>query len=128
MEAESEPDRAGSFRLKLSPAQEKTVRNLTPEQKKLWEEMVEAWESPRMRLVLLEDEIERSGPVPTFHIPTAEGVATYRGLFGGNGRLSEEDRQLVVGLLHEAIGADSEPEQLSPPAAGDEADTDTESS
>ena len=45
--------------------------------------------------------------VAAFHIPTAEGTATYRGL-------SERRKPVVVNLLERAIGAGALPEDDEP--------------
>jgi len=99
---------SGVTRLELTPEQEKAVDKLSPKQRKLWDAMVKGWSAPAIRLEAIDTTIKRDQPAPAFHIPTAEGVATYRGLFGGNGPLSETDKEIARGLLQKVIGGPSD--------------------
>jgi hypothetical protein len=96
-------------RLKLSPEQEKALAALDEDQLERWYRIVQRWSAPEARLAAIDTEIKRrQQPVPAFHVPTAEGVATYRGLFGGNGSLTPEQKKHVQKLLRRAIGAPSD--------------------
>ncbi len=83
-------------RLELTPAQIELVESLGTEQREHWYRLVEGWFAPERWLASADEKARERQPVAAFHIPTAEGIATYRGL-------SERDRALAVSLLERAI-------------------------
>jgi len=96
--------RALNERLGLEPEQIEALEKLSKEQRDLWYELVEGWFAPEDWLTAVDAELQKAQPVAAFHVPSAEGVATYRGLFGGNGSLSDSDKEIVIDLLQRAIG------------------------
>jgi hypothetical protein len=92
--------------VQLNPDQEEQLSSLPEEDQERWFRVVRSWSDPETRLMAIDDEIARQRqPVPTFHVPTAEGVASYRGLFGGNGGLSRDQKEQVRRLLQRAAEA-----------------------
>ncbi len=94
-------------RLNLGKEQQEMLAKLSEAELERWYLMLERWSSPEQRLAAIESEINSKQPVPAFRIPTAEGVSTYRGIFGGNGSLTEDDQALVLELLEEEINRSS---------------------
>jgi hypothetical protein len=95
--------------LNLSPEQEKELSALSPELRDAWFEVVRSWNAPAARLAAIDSEVdEGESRVAAIYVPSAEGVATYRGLFGGNGSLSAEEKAHVCRLLQRAIGFEAE--------------------
>jgi hypothetical protein len=110
-------------RLQLTPEQIEALEELTEPQRDLWYQVVEGWFAPEEWLAAVDAELQKDRPVAAFHVPSAEGVATYRGLFGGNGSLSEPDKEIVINLLQRAIGGLPEDDGNS---SGGESDSKTE--
>jgi hypothetical protein len=89
--------------LELSKGLEEEVASLSPAERQQWLEIVRRWGAPEARLMEIDYEIaSQQQTAPTFHVPTAEGVATYRGFFGRNGGLDDEQKKQVRRVLQRA--------------------------
>lgn len=83
-------------RLELTPEQIAQVEKLETEQREQWYRVVEGWFAPERWLASADEKARAREPVAAFHIPTAEGIATYRGLSNG-------EKSIAVNLLERAI-------------------------
>jgi hypothetical protein len=85
------------------------AKSQSEEQRKLWFQAVEESFAPEDWLSGIDTAIQEARPIPAFHVPTAEGIATYPGLLGNNGSSSNGDKrereikEIVIGLLQKAI-------------------------
>jgi hypothetical protein len=96
--------------LELTEELEEQVARLSAAEQEQWLEIVRSWGAPEARLVEIDNKIASQQPAPTFHVPTAEGVATYRGFFGRNGNLSENQKKQIRRLLRRAAELPDEDE------------------
>ncbi len=100
----------------LSAEALRVLDQLSAEERERWGRVVEGWLKPMVRLQALKREVESdedSGEVPSYHVPSAEGVAVYQGMFGPNGALKPDDKKLVLELLDSCIKAKDAAESAS---------------
>jgi hypothetical protein len=98
-------------RLGLDEMQIEALGGLDEDQLELWFRALEESFAPEDWLTGIDEAIQGAKPVPAFYVPTAEGIATYPGLLGTNGsspngdKRDREIKEIVIGLLQNAIGA-----------------------
>lgn len=95
------------------------VREFLAEQdadvREVLDKVVEGWLEPAERLDAMqgwgrnESNGDESEEAPAYHVPSAEGIAVYQGMFGPNGNLSPEDKELLRKLL-KAPATEPDPE------------------
>lgn len=90
--------------LEVSGELQELLNSLSEDQRKLWDEAVEGWLEPAERLAAMRAELE-TGVAPAYHVPSAEGVAVYQGMFGPNGALTDDDKKLVAQLVTEVVSS-----------------------